>query len=184
MKITARHNNKQQKNRNVMKSTTLTIAIAMTLMVAASLNANAIEENNQEVKLSEEAYVNDVPFDTKTIVANLDEDKVNKSEQSNQDVEMPEEEYVNDVNVDTRQVVKEQFSSIIKTTGRFFQSVKEGLKNFSEKGYIKNNELNLVKLYTDIVLENQESEVRLEEESYVDDVPFDTEKVTEQLNHK
>ncbi|MCF8331762.1 MAG: hypothetical protein K9H84_04860 [Bacteroidales bacterium] len=167
-----------------MKSTTLTIAIAMILLAVTSLNANIINANNNEVKLSEEDYVNDVPFDTKAIVANLDEDKVSKSEQSNQNVEMPEEDYVNDVNIDTRQVVKEQFSSIIKTTGRFFQSVKKGLKNFSEKGYIKNNELNLVKLYTDIVLEDQESDVRLEEESYVDDVPFDTEKVTEQLKHK
>ncbi|MCF8219684.1 MAG: hypothetical protein K9I29_07880 [Bacteroidales bacterium] len=157
-----------------MKAITLTTAIAIILMTATSLNAENNENSAQnEIKLTEEAYVNDVPFDTEKIVSGLDEDKTDKKDN---EVKLQEEEYVNDVSVDTRKVIVNYFQSLWKDTKDFTEKFTNKVRSYNEKGIITNNQIDVAKLY-EIIIQPDEADVELKEEPYVDDVPFDTEDV-------
>ncbi|MGM0612698.1 MAG: hypothetical protein ACQESM_04210 [Bacteroidota bacterium] len=157
-----------------MKAITLTTAIAIILMTATSLNAENKENSDQnEIKLTEEAYVDDVPFDTEKIVSTLDEDKTAKKDD---EVKLQEEEYVNDVSIDTREVIVNYFQSLWKDTKDFTGKFTDKVRSYNEKGIINNNQLDIATLY-EIIIQPDEDEVELKEEPYVDDVPFDTEDV-------
>lgn len=158
-----------------MKAITLTTAIAIILMTATSLKAanNNHDSSPNEIKLTEEAYVDDVPFDTEKIVSGLDEDKTAKKEEN---VELQEEEYVNDVSINTREVVVNYLQSLWKNTHNFTEQFKIAVTTYNNKGIIKNNQIDIIKLY-ETIIHPDEAEVELKEESYVDDVPFNTEDV-------
>ena len=66
-----------------MKITTLIIALVLIIASVTTLNAenNKINHQDQEVKMPEEPYVNDVPFDTKTVVEEKSEPIVLQIEQ-------------------------------------------------------------------------------------------------------
>ncbi|MGM0648347.1 MAG: hypothetical protein ACQESZ_08160 [Bacteroidota bacterium] len=165
-----------------MKITTLIIASALIIASVTNLNAenNKITHQDQEVKLPEEPYVDDVPFDTKAVVEALENNK-DKKQQPTTEVSLPEEEYVDDVNIDTRQVVLEHYMNAKEITKVITTTIKKSLRDFSDKGYIKHNQLNLVKLCVDLLTEDKSYDVCLPEEEYVDDVPFNTQEVVESI---
>lgn len=163
-----------------MKITTLFIASALIIASMGNLNAenNKTTSHDQEVKLQEEPYVDDVPFDTKAVVESL---KNKNKQQATTEVRLPEEEYVDDVTIDTRQVVLEHYMNAKEITKVVITSIKKSIQEFCDKGYIKNNQLNLVNLYVDLLTEDKSYDVSLPEEEYVDDVPFSTKEVVESI---
>lgn len=165
--------NAKHKKQNIMKTKTTLTVIAALFVAIAGLNA-ANSNENDEVTLSKEAYVNDVPFDTEAIVANFDGDKDKKNQ--SHDVKLSEEEYVNDVNINTRQVILEHFTSFWHKTKKIAGFLSRNLDKLSEQGYINQNTINLSKIYNEII-EEESDDVKLKEESYVDDVPFDTAEI-------
>lgn len=155
-----------------MKTITLTLAIAIMTAFSLQANNNTFVDNN-EVKLQEESYVNDVPFNTAEIAMITDGDQSKE-----QDVTLEEEAYVNDVNIDTRQVVLNQFNTFWSKAKSFARALGENINSLSDNDYFNNNTLNLSKLYQDLT-QTDEFDVQLEEEPYVDDVPFNTEDIVD-----
>jgi hypothetical protein len=147
--------------------------LAATLIAAASLNAAMAETTDGfPVELSDEAYVDDVPFDTKVVVDEIDGDKKEKK-QPEPDVKLDEEEYVNDENIDTRKVVLQHFGSMLEKVNEFAKALGANFREINQRGYMKNNQLNIQKIYEQLT-EKETLNPQLPPEPEVDDVPFDT----------
>ena len=159
-----------------MKAITLTTVITIILITAYSLKAeNKNAHSGQfDVKLSEEAYVDDVPFDTEKIVSELEGEE--KSEKQQKDVQLQEEEYVDDLNFNTRQVIINHFHDIWMKTKILTKAIGKEINSYNNKGIIQQNQINLFKLY-ETLLKKDKFDVKLQEEPYVDDIPFNTEEV-------
>ncbi len=141
-----------------MKTTTFTL-LTMLFLAVASANAGNHQMGNEQVKLADEPYVNDVPFNTEIVVAGIDGDQ--KEKKSNTfEVQLNEEGYVNDVNFDTRQVVINYLNSLLQQAGELASAL--------DKNY------ELISVMPDNNLQNQTYDVQLAPETYVNDVPFDT----------
>ncbi len=162
-----------------MKTLTLTIAVLFAAISGVFANTDLLQDN-YKVKLQEESYVDDVPFNTNEVVASLDGDKKN-SESEEYDVKLEEEGYVNDVNFDTRQVVLDYMNTIWFKAKRFTRALGEIMESLSEKGYIDSSTIHMSKIVKDLLKSDEEYEVELEKEPYVNDVPFDTEEIVENL---
>lgn len=155
--------------------TKISFTVIATLFVAiTSLNADIIADKNDEVRLSEESYVNDVSFDTGEIVSRLDGDQDDKT--TDHDVQLQEEEYVNDININTHRVVLNHLITIWQKAKYFAQDTGNIIEALSEKGYIDKNNTDPSGLNRDRT-KHKSHEVKLEEEPYVDDVPFDTSEI-------
>lgn len=147
--------------------------LAATLIAAASLQAApANTVDGFPVELSDEAYVDDVPFDTKAIVAEIEGDK-KETQQPEPDVKLDEEEYVNDENIDTRKVVLQHFGSMLEKVNEFARALGESFREINQRGYMNNNQLNIQKIYEQLS-EKEALNPQLPPEPEVDDVPFDT----------
>lgn len=147
--------------------------LAATLIAAASLQAaTAKTVDGFPVELSDEAYVDDVPFDTEAVVAKIDGDKKDQ-QQAEPDVTLSEEEYVNDENIDTRKVVLQHFSSMLKKANEFAKALGESFREINQRGYLNNNQLNIKKIYEQLS-EKEALNPELPPEPEVDDVPFNT----------
>lgn len=161
-----------------MKTLTLTIAVLFTAISGLYANTDIMLKEHK-VKLKKETYVKDVPFDTREVVASMDGDK--KSNSQEYDVKLQEEDYVNDVNFDTRQVVLDYMNTIWFKAKSFARALGESVESLSEKGYIDSSTIHVSKIVKDLLKSDEEYEVELEKEPYVNDVPFNTEEIVENL---
>lgn len=165
-----------------MKTSTLTITITTVLiMFAGVLNAGTDNDKkkNNEVALEPEAYIDDVPFNTAEVVANIRKE-TNQSNENWNEVQLPQESYVSDVEIDTREMVMNYFSKFWSNTKAFAKAMGDEFELMMNKGYLDQNNLDISRIYQDLIKQD-EYDINLEEEPYVNDVPFDTKNVVE--NH-
>ena len=135
-----------------MKTTLYTLALLTALMMTNTFNLGATNYGN-----SEETFINDIPFDTKTVVTELLADKALEA------FRFEQEEYVNDIPFDT-----EAIASIVTEKGN-------AMPDFEEEPYIDDIPFNTEKIaceshYNTAVSVNFE----MEDENYINDIPFNT----------
>ena len=143
-----------------MKTTLYTLALLTALMMTNNINLGATNLTN-----SEESYINDIPFDTKTVVNEILADKALEA------FCFEYEEYVNDIPFDTESVAAITAEKSVT------------LPDFEEEQYINDIPFNTEKIageahYKAALTVNFE----LEEENYVNDIPFNTAYIAEMHN--
>ncbi|MCF8331761.1 MAG: hypothetical protein K9H84_04855 [Bacteroidales bacterium] len=163
-----------------MKTSTLTITITATLiMLAGVLNAGTDidKKRNNEVTLEPEVYIDDVPCNTAEVIANIRKGNNQPNENWNE-IQLPEESYVSDVEIDTQEMVMNYFSKLWSNTKAFAKALGDEFEHMINKGYLDQNNLDISRIYHDMIKQD-EYDINLEEEPYVNDVPFDTKRVVE-----
>jgi hypothetical protein len=133
-----------------MKTTITTLALLTTLLLTNSFNINA-----SNFSLKEEAYINDIPFNTKEIVA----------EKALAIFQLEDEAYINDIPFETDVVAA---NSTAKETPA--KTV-----DFAVENYIDDIPFDTESIVETIKFKKAISvDFELEEETYIDDIPFNT----------
>lgn len=142
-------NNKAMKTNNY---STALIAI-FTLIFSASVFAS-------EINFKEEAYINDIPFDTEMIYNNLMNENIAATFSFN------DEAYINDIPFDTEEVVAVYFDENIVSL------------DFDEETYVDDIPFNTSAIATDYLYKNAVQVVfNFENEEEINDIPFNTHMV-------
>jgi len=133
-----------------MKTTITTLALLTILLVSNSMNLNATN-----FSFNEEAYINDIPFNTKEIVA----------EKALAVFQLEDEAYINDIPFETDVVVA---NSTAKETPA-------PAVDFAAENYIDDIPFDTESIVETINFKKAVSvEFEMEEETYIDDIPFNT----------
>jgi len=104
-----------------------------------------------EVGLADEAYINDIPFNTAEVLLGVPPCKI-------QAFQLSEEKYINDIPFDTRKIAHECLFN-------------NGCFKFDES-YINDIPFNTEMVYSNVITDNMIAEIS--NENYVDDIPFST----------
>jgi hypothetical protein len=149
--------NKKDAKMKTMKSTIATLAAA-TLFFTGSLFA-------MEFNFEEEAYINDIPFNTEEVYFLLN------MESSSYDFE--EESYINDI----------PFNTACITADCRFEKALEVNYQFEDESFVNDIPFNTESMLAEHeYMEAVSITFEFEDEVYIDDIPFDTYAVTTTYN--
>lgn len=133
------------------------IGILITLLVI-SLNTTAANYH-----LEEEAYINDIPFDTEMIVSELLEPEFN----------FEEEAYINDIPFNT---------STVCATCIYEEALKIDYK-IEEEEFINDIPFETTKIANELTSYSSGLKYSIEEENYISDIPFSTAQLVTEYNY-
>jgi hypothetical protein len=98
-----------------MKSNILTLAI----LLFFSINFLFADDWVDNFKIEDEAYIDDIPFDTEAVVKSLCIDGDEKIIENEPDIEIEEEEYIDDIPFDTKEI----FDKIQKSKESYYKDI-------------------------------------------------------------
>lgn len=134
--------------------TLLQITAIATLIVAFSFDLGASIPN---LELEEEAYINDIPFSTETVVANYLYAKA-----LNETFEFEEEAYIDDIPFDTK---------CVAANCKYRRAMQVDFE-FDEEAYVDDIPFNTKRVVAENTYRNALNETfTFENEQYIDDIP-------------
>ncbi len=140
-----------------MRTKIYTTALITLTIILGSINLNATT-----FTFEDEAFINDIPFDTELVCEQILIEKTLNSFQ------FEEEAYIDDIPFDTEQIAEDNADSLYADVAF----------DFEEEAYVNDIPFNTQKIATASQYASAVNvDFQFEEESYVDDIPFNTEAI-------